>query len=380
MKFELKTQKLIPILIVCILLFSGLTPLASAQDELDQYQTIQDTSIIMGSGEGLNISIAQSFRPQKEILTRIELLIGRDIDHPAVNPYVCVIRKSLSGENLAIASINPDDIPIGTFEWKEFDFEDIQVTTGDIYYIVSYTPYIESTCLYLWGCSLSNSYQYGQVYASDDGWNTWESTSDVDTCFKTYGTYAPLVADADGPYEGVVNDPIQFHGGATGGKPPLTWHWDFGDGNYSTDQNPIHTYDAMGEYHATLTVTDSDHNVCNDTTTVTISKPYDLEITSISGGKGLTVVITNVGESNITDIEVDITVAGGLFVYLPTPTYNIPYLDANESQELTIPVFGFGLGILTALPAISITVAAPGVSTVQESQHAKIMFSRVIIG
>jgi PKD repeat protein len=36
---------------------------------------------------------------------------------------------------------------------------------------------------------------------------------------------------------------------------PTSWFWDFGDGYNSTDQNPTHTYDAIGDYVATLTAT-----------------------------------------------------------------------------------------------------------------------------
>jgi gliding motility-associated-like protein len=36
---------------------------------------------------------------------------------------------------------------------------------------------------------------------------------------------------------------------------PDTWFWDFGDGNTSTDQNPVHTYAAKGNYTISLTVT-----------------------------------------------------------------------------------------------------------------------------
>ena len=34
------------------------------------------------------------------------------------------------------------------------------------------------------------------------------------------------------------------------------WNWDFGDGNNSTDQNPVHTYAAAGTYTVSLIVTD----------------------------------------------------------------------------------------------------------------------------
>ncbi|MEM7365265.1 MAG: PKD domain-containing protein, partial [Pseudomonadota bacterium] len=35
------------------------------------------------------------------------------------------------------------------------------------------------------------------------------------------------------------------------------WSWDFGDGNTSTDQNPVHVYAAGGNYSVSLTVTDN---------------------------------------------------------------------------------------------------------------------------
>lgn len=35
---------------------------------------------------------------------------------------------------------------------------------------------------------------------------------------------------------------------------PRTWNWDFGDGRYSIEQNPVHTYEAVGTYTVSLTV------------------------------------------------------------------------------------------------------------------------------
>ena len=41
----------------------------------------------------------------------------------------------------------------------------------------------------------------------------------------------------------------------------LSYHWDFGDGITSTQQNPQHVYAANGVYKITLTVTDSDNHI-----------------------------------------------------------------------------------------------------------------------
>ncbi len=37
----------------------------------------------------------------------------------------------------------------------------------------------------------------------------------------------------------------------------VAWNWDFGDGNTSTQENPLHTYTTTGSFDVTLTVTDS---------------------------------------------------------------------------------------------------------------------------
>ncbi len=75
-----------------------------------------------------------------------------------------------------------------------------------------------------------------------------------------------LEADANGPYYGLINEPVQFEGHAEGGNSPYTFHWDFGDTFNSDEQNPQHTYTAPGNYTVTLTVIDDSGNSTDDTT------------------------------------------------------------------------------------------------------------------
>ena len=51
----------------------------------------------------------------------------------------------------------------------------------------------------------------------------------------------------------------------------VSWSWDFGDGNTSTAQNPVHTFAANGAYSVALTVTDDGGASKTKTQTVAVS-------------------------------------------------------------------------------------------------------------
>jgi len=85
------------------------------------------------------------------------------------------------------------------------------------------------------------------------------------------GTAGQLIATASAsPTSGLAPLAVNFGGSATGGTPPYTYSWDFGDGSSSATQNPSHTYSAIGNYTATLTVTDSGSANANATVSITV--------------------------------------------------------------------------------------------------------------
>lgn len=62
-----------------------------------------------------------------------------------------------------------------------------------------------------------------------------------------------------------INDPIELQSTSTAGLFPISsWYWNFGDGNVSNLENPIHTYEQTGIYNLTLVV--MDELGCLDTT------------------------------------------------------------------------------------------------------------------
>ncbi|MDK2974938.1 MAG: hypothetical protein PWP08_1309 [Methanofollis sp.] len=54
---------------------------------------------------------------------------------------------------------------------------------------------------------------------------------------------------------GFVPFTVRFNDTSTG--TPIAWHWNFGDGNTSTDRNPVHRYESAGLFTVNLTVTDA---------------------------------------------------------------------------------------------------------------------------
>ncbi len=51
----------------------------------------------------------------------------------------------------------------------------------------------------------------------------------------------------------------------------VSWYWDFGDGNTTSDQNPIHTYTLAGTYDVRLTVFDNEGATVNINHTVAVT-------------------------------------------------------------------------------------------------------------
>ncbi|MBC7407185.1 MAG: gliding motility-associated C-terminal domain-containing protein [Arcicella sp.] len=81
--------------------------------------------------------------------------------------------------------------------------------------------------------------------------------------FTTYGLYA-------------IGDPIQFQSTITGDYTSVSW--DFGDGTFSTELNPLHTYLIPRDYIVTQTVTYPFGCVYVQTISLLIEKGYVLVV------------------------------------------------------------------------------------------------------
>ena len=101
----------------------------------------------------------------------------------------------------------------------------------------------------------------------------------------------------------------------------ISWSWDFGDGNISNQQNPVHSYNKEGQYIVTLSVIDNDGFIDNETKTISAKNkeenmPINVEITFPYDGSIVneTVIITGITKVGEPIKKVEIRIDSGLWI------------------------------------------------------------------
>lgn len=186
-------KKIIGIIIITLLIgttFSAVgLPIKKVFAEIiDQQNSTHDINTFVIE----NVIRAQSFVPTKNKLTRIELFICRE---GSINSDLVVsIREDLHGSDLCTVTKQANQIPSGTVsqDWIEFDFEDIQITVGNKYYIICSTTEGNLDSAYVLGMAKNDPYPHGDAweYGVFTGY-VWEKMVDYnqnpyDLSFKTY--------------------------------------------------------------------------------------------------------------------------------------------------------------------------------------------------
>ncbi|MCK4415887.1 MAG: PQQ-binding-like beta-propeller repeat protein, partial [Thermoplasmatales archaeon] len=117
-----------------------------------------------------------------------------------------------------------------------------------------------------WRKRLSNQWIDSSPCIGEDGIVYIVSSNGGNSVLHAFGTGSEVLADANGPYYGLINMPLNFSGYALYGYPLYSWFWDFGDGDSSDEQNPSHIYDNPGNYTVILNVSDDSGNTSEDST------------------------------------------------------------------------------------------------------------------
>jgi PKD repeat protein len=190
---------------------------------------------------------------------------------------------------------------------------------------------------------------------------------------------APVAAFIATPTSGNAPLTVTFTDAST--NTPASWAWNFGDGNTSTEQNPVHEYTTAGNYTVTLSATNtagSDDETKTDYISVTapgLLVTASFTGTPTSGTVPLTVAFTD-ASINATawywdfdnDLVVDSTLQNPSFTYINAGTYTVNLTvngtegsnseikrDYITASAVTGPVAGFAADTVSGTAPLTVT-------------------------
>jgi len=126
------------------------------------------------------------------------------------------------------------------------------------------------------------------------------------------------------------------------------WEWDFGDGNSSTEQNPVHTYTSAGNYTVNLTVSNAEGSDSEEKTDYIVVSEHlsgapvaNFMATPTSGSAPLTVNFTDASTGTISsyawdfdnDGNVDSTEQNPSYTYDKVGTYTVNLTVSNADRN-----------------------------------------------
>jgi len=184
----------------------------------------------------------------------------------------------------------------------------------------------------------ANSINATYSYAAPGTYNVWlynTYSSCIDSILHTITVNPRPVSDFSAPITSRCEPPltVNFQDLSTG--TPISWQWDFGDGNTSTLQNPSHTYTSYGSFTVTLITTNGFG--CTDT-----------------------IVRTNYIDIRRATISIPLLPVRGCIPYTISPVPVISSVDAITSYN-----WDFGDGGTSTLPNPTYTYIAQGTYTVR---------------
>ncbi|TVR81554.1 MAG: PKD domain-containing protein [Chitinophagaceae bacterium] len=292
--------------------------------------------------------------------------------HTYTNPgvfYPVLILDNGIGCQFSVPS--PDSIVVGTIQPDFTSNSNLLCEPGDVYFgnLTTSEPALNYVEWHFGDGNTSNSFSPVHNYGAAGVYDVTLYVAN-DICSDTLTLPAFLEVDP-GPVadfsksDSVVCRPatVIFTDESTSLHPIQSWEWDFGDGQTSTSQNPVHTYTTAGQYTITLSVTNI--NGCQDVFT------REIEILD------LPIVTTGNDEIICTGDTVQLNAGGGIsYDWSPsasligsntsspfafpttTTTYTVVVTDTNNCQSSALIEV-----VVNQLPTVSIspdTAICPG--------------------
>jgi PKD repeat protein len=158
------------------------------------------------------------------------------------------------------------------------------------------------------------------------------------TCETLVVSYSPCVANFT--YQQFAARSFQFVDMSQANGSPVSWSWNFGDGGFSADQNPIHVYSTNGWYSVTLSI-GNPATGCSDQLTRTV-------FASDSTGGGCHAAFLVVPDS------------------INTPPHTYYFFNQSTGNNLSTFIWNFGDGQSQTItfpgsPNVTHTYAQPGI-------------------
>ncbi len=157
------------------------------------------------------------------------------------------------------------------------------------------------------------------------------------------GGELPVVSLGASTLSGTVPLTVMFTSSGSTGVGTLSYSWDFGDGTTSTTANPTHTFEDVGNFTVTLSITDENENVGSEMVTISVSGEIIVDpgvssspsASQTSGSYPLSVTFSSEGSTGPGTLSYLWDFGDGNSTTDPNPTY---VFHASGIFEVTLQV------------------------------------------